>query len=123
MNRIFTHGVEFNASWCLTSRLELAGGYQYLEAFDKEVLSSLNAGEIFRRNQTTGSTERVPRADYAGLSNRSRHMGNLKNSYSDFRLGFNVRLRGIYRGRFGIGDFTGHGYEDMDHEYRSEEQP
>src|SRR3546814_7970569 len=44
-------------------------------------------------------------------------MGNLKLSYSDFRLGFNVSLRGIYRGRYGFGDFNGNGIVDMDNEY------
>src|SRR5690606_33901321 len=82
-----------------------------------DVLSRLEAGEIYRRDASTGITERVPEKDYAGLSNRSRHMANLKLDYDHSRYGFHISLRAIYRGRYGFGDFNGNGIVDAANEY------
>lgn len=117
LNKIFTQGMEVDAAWDLSRNLVMAAGYQFLQACDKDVLSRLDAGEIYRRDPETGLTERVPRKDYAGLSNRSKHMANLKFSYTALRQGVNVSLRGIYRGRYGFGDFNGNGITDIEGEY------
>ena len=117
LNKIFTQGIEVNAVYYLRNNLEIGAGYQFLEAYDKDVLSRLDKGELFRRDPATGITERVARADYAGLSNRSKHMGNVKISYSGFRRGFNISLRGIFRGRYGFGDYNGNTIVDIPEEY------
>lgn len=117
LNRIYTQGMEMEAAWQLSENLDIKSGYQLLFAYDKDVLSRLDRGEVFRRNPETGGSERVSRGDYAGLNNRSRHMANLKLNYVNFRHHFDLSLRAVYRGRYGFGDYNGNGITDIAGEY------
>lgn len=120
LSRVFTQGAEVEAQKRLTQgeyRLTFSAGYQYLEAKDKAILERLDEGNVYRRDPATLITERVRRADYGGLFNRSRHSTNLKLFVENPKKGLSASLRGIYRSRYGMGDFNGNAILDADNEY------
>ncbi len=113
---VITQGVETQLDYHLLPNLVFSVGYQYLDTRDQEAYQNIQAGEVFRRN-ADNQTERVSTTDYGGLFNRSRHSGNAKIFYTNTRYDFDIALRGIYRGRWGIGDFNGNAVLDADNEY------
>ncbi len=117
LRRIYTQGIELNLQYKLHPSLSLAGGYQYLEAYDKEVLAQIERGELFRRDPQTLQTVRLTRQDYGGLMGRSRHMANVKLFYENKKQGTFANLRAVYRGRFGLADRNGNLILDADNEY------
>lgn len=117
INQVFTRGLEADVSWQLKSWLSLNVGYQYLEAKDRAVLQRFERGEVFRRDPATLNTERVPRSDYGGLFNRSRHMANLRLFFNHEASGYSGSLRLIYRGPYGFADRNANGVLDAANEY------
>lgn len=120
LSRVFTQGAEVDGSYRLTlgtGQLTVSSGYQFLEAKDKAVIDNIRNGQVFRRNPTTLLTERVQRADYGGLLNRSRHMANLKFFYEFPKRRFSASLRGVYRSRYGFADNNGNLILDEASEY------
>ena len=117
VNEAFTQGLEAETRIFLWKGLMLNGGYQFLDAGDKAIIRQLKAGNIFRRDPVSLTTERVPLADYGGLFNRSRHSGNLKLFFESRRHGWAASLRGIYRGRTGWQDLNGNAILDQAAEY------
>ncbi len=118
ISEVLTQGFETEISKIIrsgTSTLQFSGGYQYLEAKDKSVLTKLENGNVFRRDANL-ATERVPKKDYGGLMGRSRHSANVKVFYENRKL-VNASLRGIYRGRYGFGDLNANTILDADNEY------
>ncbi|OQP58554.1 hypothetical protein A4R26_03620 [Niastella populi] len=102
-NKVFTQGLEFQASYSLPFGLQLSAAYQYLDAKDVTVWDNVKAGTVYYRDQATNVDKKVKRRNYGGLYNRSKHSGNIKLLYDNNRYDFNVSLRGIYRGKFGFG--------------------
>lgn len=117
LNNIFTQGIETDLSYELHAHLRLSAGYQFLEAKDKEVLRQIENGELFRRDPETLATVRLRKSDYGGLFGRSRHMTNLKLFYDNPQKGVTANLRGVFRGRYGLGDRNGNLILDQDNEY------
>jgi outer membrane receptor for ferrienterochelin and colicins len=117
LNEIFTQGIETDWYWKLNKSLSLSAGYQYLIAKDKAVLEEIKRGEIFRRDTETGTVSRVQQSEYGGLMGRSRNMWNVKVFYEETKTGISANLRGIYRGRYGLGDTDGNLILDNDAEY------
>lgn len=117
LREVFTQGAEINIRYRLLRNLRFTGGYQYLVAKDKSVVDRLNKGEVFKRDPQTLATTRVKASEYGGLFNRSRHMYNARLFYTS--KGFNASIRGIYRGRFGLGDLNSNQILDADNEYVS----
>jgi outer membrane receptor for ferrienterochelin and colicins len=117
LRSIYTQGLETDLNYTLGKYLGISAGYQYLLAYDKDVLSQIDAGTIFRRPPGSLQTVRVSRADYGGLFGRSQHMANFKIFYDNKEKGFNANLRMIWRGRYGFGDMNGNLILDSDEEY------
>ncbi len=113
---VITQGVETQIDYRLLPGFTLSAGYQYLDTRDEEAYQNIQDGEVYRRD-ASNRTERVTTADYGGLFNRSRHSGNAKVFYTNSRYDFDIALRGIYRGRWGIGDFNGNSVLDAENEY------
>lgn len=113
---VVTQGVEAQADYKLYPGLALSAGYQYLDTRDKEAVQQIENGEVFRRD-ASNRTVAVTAADYGGLFNRSRHSGNVKVFYTNQRYNFDISLRGLYRGRWGVGDFNGNTVLDAANEY------
>lgn len=116
-DEVITQGVEVKANYQLTSDVNFSLGYQYLDTRDVEAVEQIRKGEVFRRNPSTNRTERVPLSDYGGLINRSRHSGNAKLFYANSRHEFDLALRAIYRGKWGLGDANGNGVIDAENEF------
>lgn len=117
LNKIFTQGAEVNVTYNFIKDFSIQGGYQFLDAKDKDVIEKLENGEYYRRDPQTFRTVRVDKKDYGGLYNRSRHSFNLKLSYDNAKLGIFANVRAVYRGRYGFSDINGNGILDIDSEY------
>jgi outer membrane receptor for ferrienterochelin and colicins len=117
-HKVFTQGIELQASYSLPFGLQLSAGYQYLDAKDASVWDDIRNGKVYYRDPATNLDKKVKRQDYGGLYNRSKHAGNIKLLYDNARYDFNVSLRGIYRGRFGYGgDVNANNILDDEREY------
>ncbi len=117
LSRVYTQGMETDWSYKLHKNVSLSVGYQLLFTADEDVLAGINAGEYYRRDPQTLITSRVTRKDYGGLFSRSRHSGNVKLFYESPKSGWSGSIRGIYRGRYGVGDFNGNLILDDESEY------
>ncbi len=115
--RVYTQGVETDWSYKIHKNLSVSAGYQLLFTADENVLDGIAKGEYYRRDPNTFVTSRVKRNEYGGLFNRSRHSGNVKLFYENPQNGFSGSIRGIYRGRYGVGDFNGNLILDDESEY------
>ncbi|MDZ7878315.1 MAG: TonB-dependent receptor [Saprospiraceae bacterium] len=117
---VYTQGMEINVGKDFqigtNNNIQIAAGYQYLEAKDKSVLAKIDDKKVFRRNPETLVTENVSRGDYGGLLNRSKHAANFKVFYHH-NSGFELNVRAIYRGRFGFSDKNSNAIVDTDEEY------
>ena len=116
-SRVFTAGVETDATFKLVKNLSFSIGYQYLEAKNKQVLEDIAAGKYFSRDPVTLETVRLTKADYGGLFNRSKNMGNIRLFYLNPKNGLGASLRCIYRGKYGYGDTNGNNILDDKSEY------
>ena len=101
----YTAGSEIGLSWSASRALTISAGYQLLYAVDKGVVDSIKNGTglyalvyDIRTNEQRKST----RKDYFGMSNRSRHMANVKISYSHERSGYSGSFRVNYRSKYGF---------------------
>lgn len=103
-DEVFTQGVELDINYKITDNLRFIGGYQYLEAKDKEQLDLINSGTIFFRRTPASPSELLTKQDYFGLPNRSRHTANAKLFYSNNKYQFNANLRALYRSKYGLFD-------------------
>ncbi len=113
INKAYTQGIEFNASWKPDNQLRISGGYQLLYAKDKDAIDIFEKGEAFASFSGQGSFE-LSKDDYFGLPNRSRHMANLKVFYTFDKLNLNTNIRGTYRSKYALYDTNGtvNGYID-----------
>ncbi len=73
----------------------IGGGYQYLDAKDREVLEAIDKG-------LAGTIDKpLTRADYDGLWMRSHHSGTLRLLYSSPERAWSASLRCQFVGRYG----------------------
>ena len=103
-SRVYTQGLELNTSYKINDNFQFSGGYQFLEAKDKEEENLIESGQIFFRRTPTSSSERLTISNYFGLANRSKHMANAKLYYKNFEHRFSVNLRAIYRSKYALFD-------------------
>jgi outer membrane receptor for ferrienterochelin and colicins len=115
LHRVFTQGLESEAQIDFGKRLELALGYQYVIAKDKEVIERLENGEIYKTG-SSGRIRPVVPEEYGGLFNRSRNSGTARLTYK-VENGFVFNLRSIVRGRYGLFDLNTNGILDDASEY------
>lgn len=112
IGRVYTQGLEASIKYRLSKNISLSGGYQFLDAKDKEVLKNIADGKLYKRDLATYITTTVKRADYFGLFNRSKHTANFKAEYNNEKAGWNIYARAIYRGKFGFTDLNGNAIAD-----------
>ncbi|MDN3582799.1 TonB-dependent receptor plug domain-containing protein [Mucilaginibacter flavus] len=117
LNKVFTQGIETDLSYQLFKPLQVAGGFQYLEAYDQDVLDQIKAGKVFTKDPETNLTKVIKRSDYGGLLGRSKYTWNVRVNYLDEKTGINASVRAIYRGRYGYKDSDGNGIVNRDDEY------
>ncbi len=112
-DQVITQGFEFELKSKPIKQLSLHLGYQFLDTKDVERYEELKSGNIFGRNE--GGTFRLSTDSYKGLFNRSRHSGNFKAFYHNFQYDFDLSIRGIYKGAFGVADLNVNGiYDEFD---------
>ncbi|UNY99781.1 TonB-dependent receptor [Zhouia spongiae] len=110
VHKVYTQGLEFNATWMPDNNLKLSGGYQLLFAKDKEAEEAFKNGEVYARN--SNGSFKLDKSDYFGLYNRSRHMANFKIFYQIPAWSMNMNIRGTYRSKYGLYDSNGNAYLD-----------
>ncbi|MFC0516109.1 TonB-dependent receptor plug domain-containing protein [Mucilaginibacter angelicae] len=117
LNKVYTQGVETDVTYQLFKSLQVGGGFQYLEAYDQDVLDQIKAGKVFTKDPETNLTKVLKRSDYGGLLGRSKYTYNIRLNYNDEKTGINTSVRAIYRGRYGYKDSDGNGIVNRDDEY------
>jgi outer membrane receptor for ferrienterochelin and colicins len=105
IDRAFLTGADVGISWKATHGLNITAGYQLLYAKDRGVIDSIKAGTgayATIRNPNTSQTRRTTPSDYFGLSNRSRHMANIKFTYEYEPKDITGTFRVNYRSKYGF---------------------
>ncbi len=116
INRIFTQGADVDVKYQLFKSIAISAGYQYLEAKDKDILSRIEAGNMYKRDPVTYQSSVVKKADYFGINNRSKHTVNAKILWTNEAKGWNAFVRFVYRGKFGFNDINGNNIADDERE-------
>jgi outer membrane receptor for ferrienterochelin and colicins len=117
LQNVYTQGAETDVTYSFLKHWTVAGGMQYLEAYDQTVLDKIKAGQVFGTDQATRETVKVKKSQYGGLLNRSKYMANARIAYQDDKTGIITSVRAIYRGRYGFSDVDGNGIVNRDDEY------
>lgn len=116
LNKVYTQGFESELNIRFPKGISFSAGYQYLEAYDKEVLELIRKGLILKVG-ATGVIRPVQEVEYGGLYGRSKHSGVFKVSYQNDNLGLGLNLRAVVRSRYGYADLNSNGILDNDNEY------
>jgi outer membrane receptor for ferrienterochelin and colicins len=117
LQNVYTQGAETDVTYSFLKHWTVAGGMQYLEAYDQTVLDKIKTGQVFGTDQATRETVKVKKSQYGGLLNRSKYMANARIAYQDDKTGIITSVRAIYRGRYGFSDVDGNGIVNRDDEY------
>jgi outer membrane receptor for ferrienterochelin and colicins len=105
--KAFLTGVDVGVNWIAAKGLTISAGYQLLYAKDRTVIDSIKAGKgIYATvyNPNTSEERRSKVSDYFGLTNRSRHMANIRFSYEYEPKGITASFRVNYRGKYGFSE-------------------
>jgi outer membrane receptor for ferrienterochelin and colicins len=117
INKVFTQGFDVNVNYQLNKQFCINGGYQYLEAKDKDVIKKIKDQQVVKRDPVTFTSTYVSMKEYGGLFNRSKHTANLLLSYSNKKNDISSSVRVVYRGRYGYSDINGNAILDDSREY------
>lgn len=117
--RAYTEGIEADLNWKLYPQLSIEGGYQFLITADKDVLASIQSGNVFTRDLSTGLSRKLARNEYAGLTNRSAHTINVKLFGETVDGKWFATTRAIWRSRYGTNDLEGNGIINRSDEFAS----
>jgi outer membrane receptor for ferrienterochelin and colicins len=117
INKVFTRGFDVNLSQQLNQQFNISGGYQYLEAKDKDIINKIKNQQLVKRDPVSFVSSYVNMNEYGGLFNRSKHAANLQLSYSNQKNNFSTSVRAVFRGRFGYSDINGNAVLDDAREY------
>lgn len=110
---MYSKGLEASISWQAFKGFNVSAGYQFLDMKDRAVIKGIKEGTgNFGTVRSNSGIRTATTADYFGLPNRSRHMGNVQVGYYINPLGVNVSLRAVYRGKYGFLDIDNNGYID-----------
>ena len=107
IKKAYTQGGELSINWKLNPSLSLSMGYQYLQTADKDDLTNIRNGNVYTRN-ADGTSRLLQKAEYIGLANRSKHMGNVKITYEKLN-GLYATMRLNYRSSWYVADSDGNG--------------
>jgi outer membrane receptor for ferrienterochelin and colicins len=105
IDRAFLTGADVGLSFRVTKGFNISAGYQLLYAKDRGVIDSIKAGTGNYAQVYDTDTRQVRRSkvsDYFGLTNRSRHMANVKFTYEYEPKGITGTFRVNYRGKYGF---------------------
>ena len=111
LNKVYTQGVESTFNYRPNEKLNFIIGYQYLEAKDKDIVTSINNGEVFARKSSNSPSFVLQPKDYFGLYNRSKHTFNLK-IFLEAKNDLKFNLRSKYRSKYGLFDSNGNDFLD-----------
>jgi outer membrane receptor for ferrienterochelin and colicins len=103
--RAYLTGTEIGLNWSASPALNINAGYQLLYAIDRGVVDSIKTGQgLYEQVYDTklNQLRRSTRSDYFGMSNRSRHMANIKFTYEHVKSGFTGSFRVNYRSKYGF---------------------
>lgn len=114
LDRIYTRGLEAQGTARPVPGLELAAGYQFLQARDRALVEALEAGTVFGRD-ADGRERRLSVGDYGGLFGRSPHAATLRATLT--RGAATASLRGRWRSRYGYRDLDGNGLANRNDEF------
>lgn len=112
--RVYTRGLEAQATWRPAGALDLALGYQFLQARDRAVVGALAEGTVFGRDPD-GREYRLSLGDYGGLFGRSPHAVTLRAGLS--AGGWTTSARARWRSRYGYRDLDGNGVANRPDEF------
>ncbi len=114
INKAFTQGFDINTDYQVNKKIKLSAGYQYLQTGDKYQIEQIEKGLVFTKD-ANGVARRMLMSEYAGLPNRSAHMGNLKILYQSKT--FFINARAIYRSKWAVNDKDGNGVFNKNDEF------
>lgn len=109
LKNAYTQGVETNFRYQSAAHFTAEAGYQFLLTADKEERALLKRNDYYFTRSAENYSVPLSLSDYAGLPNRSRHMGNLKLTYELPARHWFFTLRAIYRSRWAVFDRDGNG--------------
>lgn len=115
LDRIYTRGVEVEATLQPSAGLSVSAGYQFLQARDRDVVAAIRAGHVFGRSPA-GRDYRLSLADYDGLFGRSPHSGTAGATWRHAGRDLTLSVRGTWRSRYGYRDVDGNGVPNRDDE-------
>jgi outer membrane receptor for ferrienterochelin and colicins len=116
LNQVETKGMEFNTRFLPNSKLEIKAGYQLLFAFDSDIKTRFETGDVYAKDAETLVSFKLKKDDYFGLFNSSRHMGNLKLFYQfNDKLDLNTII--TYRSKYALYDSNGNNLLDTYDEF------
>ncbi len=105
VNSALTEGAEMEIKYSWNEHFRIESGYQFLITADKEVLKQIKEGKIFGREPGSLTSVQLHGSDYGGLTDRSKHMANLKLFYEN--NSWFATMRFFYRSRWGVRDMDG----------------
>lgn len=103
-NEVFTQGIELDVNYKINDNFRFIGGYQFMEAKDKEEIEKVKSGTIYFRKTATSSSEVLQISNYYGLANRSKHTANAKLFYQNITHNFSANIRALYRSKYALYD-------------------
>ncbi len=118
--RIYTRGIELEAKIASQlvgqSSLDVTLGYQFLQARDREIVSSLKEGTVFGR-LPNGRDYRLGLGDYTGMFGRSPHSASVRAAYINRDLDLIFSVQGRWRSRYGYRDLDGNNLANRPDEF------
>ena len=116
LNKVYTQGIESTFNFRPNEKLNFIIGYQFLEAKDKDVKSSINNGEVYARKSSNSPSFILEPENYFGLYNRSKHTFNFK-IFFDAKNDLKLNFRSKYRSKYGLFDSNGNDFLDTYDEF------
>lgn len=116
LDRIYTRGIDSEASFAAGRGITLGASYQWLDSGDRDITRAIDEGTQFGRRDN-GREYRLRRSDYGGLFGRSRHSATGRVEFEDSERGLAMSLRVVWRGQFGFRDRDGNGILNRADEY------
>ena len=118
--RIYTRGIEseliVSPQLSLNSSLDIAIGYQYLQARDREVVEDLKEGIVYGRS-STGRDYRLGLSDYRGMFGRSPYSTTLRAAYIHTGIDLTASIHGRWRSQYGYRDLDGNNLANRSDEF------
>ncbi|TXD54433.1 MULTISPECIES: TonB-dependent receptor plug domain-containing protein [unclassified Polaribacter] len=103
-DQVFTQGVELDVKIKISDNFNFVGGYQFLDAKDKQEVRNIETGTVFYRKTPLAPSVALKKSDYFGLPNRSKHTANAKLFYQNLTHDFSTNIRAIYRSKYALFD-------------------